>query len=194
MIFSDKKGKQKSQRLFLTFFPKGKKGMGVSQVFIFIIAAITFALIMIFGYQSVTDFIKSGEDVSFVQFKTGLENNIKKIYTEYGSVRIKDFTLPQKYEQICFVNMDADDDPELCEYDQVACSVWQDIQEFDPKERYKKAEENVFLKPVAPVKIKVYKIMIDYEDKDYLCLPIANGAFELYMEGKGDKTSLSIPD
>ncbi len=160
------------------------KGMGIGQVFIFIISAITFALIMIFGYQSVSQFINSGEDVAFVQFKTGLENDVKKIYTEFGSVRIGEYDLPTKYEQICFVNMDAEYDSELCEMDPIACSVW------EGSEGYESTEENVFLRPVAPVKLKVYEITINDEGKNYLCLPIANGGFNLYMEGKGDHTSL----
>ena len=185
------RGKQKNLRFFSTFFPIGKKGMGIGQVFIFIISAITFALIMIFGYQSVSQFIASGEDVAFVQFKTSLENDIKKIYTEFGSVRISDYNLPAEYEQICFVNMEAKYNPstdsELCKKDPVACSVWED------STGYNSTEENVFLRPVAPVKLKVYEITIDNEGKNYLCLPIANGGFSLYMEGKGDHTELAKP-
>ena len=164
------------------------KGMGIGQVFIFIISAITFALIMIFGYQSISQFIDSGEDVVFVQFKTTLENDVKKIYTEYGSARIAQFNLPSEYEQICFVDLDAAFDDTLCAEDPVACSIWQD------SEGYNSTEENVFLRPVAPVYIKVYEIEIDNGEKNYLCLPIANGGFELYMEGKGDHTLLGIPD
>ena len=57
-----------------------KKGLGVGQVFIFIVAALTFALILMFGYRAIAGFLKSGEDVAFVQFKTGLESSVKKIY------------------------------------------------------------------------------------------------------------------
>ena len=166
----------------------GKKGMGIGQVFIFIIAAITFALIMIFGYQSITQFIKSGEDVEFVQFKTGLESSIKKIYTEFGSVRIERFILPQKYEKICFVDMNSEYDSELCNENQIACSVWKDA---DQVNGYDSVTENVFLKPMAPNPIRVYDISIDNGEKNYLCLPISGGTFSLYMEGKGDHTELA---
>ena len=166
------------------------KGMGVGQVFIFIISAITFALIMIFGYQSVSQFIESGEEVAFVQFKTSLENDIKKIYTEFGSARINQYSLPNEYEQICFVDMDAEyttASSSLCQQDPVACSAWED------SEGYAKEEENVFLRPVAPVPIKVYEIKIE-EEEDYLCFNITNGGFELYIEGRGDHTVLGRPE
>ncbi len=163
-----------------------KKGMGVGQVFIFIIAAVTFAMIMIFGYKAINGFLQSGEDVVFVQFKTGLESSVKKIYTEYGSVRIKQFTTPTEYRQICFVNLDAAYNSELCQFDQAACSVWESSSGYDS------IDENVFLKPTAPVKIKVHEISIDPEEgKDFLCVPIKQGFFSVVLEGKGDRTELS---
>lgn len=178
----------------------GKKGLGIGQVFIFIVAAITFALIMIFGYKAISGFLSSGEDVQFTQFKTDLENSVKGIYTEYGSVRIEKFNLPLKYEQICFVDMDADFDESLCDIDGAACGVWEDAQEVVPgkageeKTGYEIVDENVFLTPTAPVKIKVYKISTANEGKDYLCLPITKGTFSLVLEGRGDRTELSMPE
>lgn len=171
-----------------------KKGMGIGQVFIFIIAAITFAVIMIFGYKAINNFLQSGEEVVFVQFKTSLESSIKQLYTEYGSVRVKEFTTPANFYQICFVDMNAEYDAELCTYNQAACSVWEDSPGYDS------VDQNVFLKPMAgTVKIKVHDISIDPLDtsmdpdgnKNFLCVPIKDGYFTLIMEGKGDRTELS---
>src|SRR3989338_11271953 len=109
-----------------------KSGMGVGEVFIFIIAAITFALIMIFGYKAISGFISSGEDVAFVQFKTDLESSIKKIYTEYGAVRVEEFHTPLTYTQICFVNMDFTDETEmenLKELSPAAYDAWKTAQD-----------------------------------------------------------------
>ena len=64
-----------------------KKAMGVGEVFVYIIAALTFALIMIFGYKAINQFLEKGQQVEFVQFKTELESSVKNIYSEYGSVR-----------------------------------------------------------------------------------------------------------
>lgn len=169
---------------------RDKRGIGVGQVFIFIIAAISFALILIFGYKAITGFLKSGEDVAFVQFKTGLESSVKKIYTEFGSVRVEKYSTPLAYNQICFVDMDKPYDPDLCNFDQIACSVWQGTSEAGTG--YEGVDENVFLTPPAPVKIKVYMISVEDETgKNYLCVPIKQGAFSMVMEGRGDKTLLS---
>ena len=159
-------------------------------MFIFIIAAITFALILIFGYKAITGFIQSGESVAFVQFKTGLESSVKKIYTEFGSVRVERYSTPLGYSQICFVDLDKPYDADLCTFDQYACSVWKIA--ADSGKGYEGVEENVFLTPTAPVPIKVYRIDIEDKDgKDFLCIPIKQGAFGIVMEGRGDKTLLS---
>jgi len=174
---------------------RNKRGLGVGQVFVFIVAAITFAFIMIFGYRAITGFLQSGEEVAFVQFKTDLESSIKKLFTEFGSVRAETFNLPSKYSQICFVDMDKPADNHLCEFDQVACTVWKNAKD------YNSVDENVFLKPSAPVKIKVHKISINPGDnfgsdpgkKNFLCLPIRQGSFSVVLEGKGDRTEISPP-
>jgi len=168
---------------------KSKQGMGVSQVFIFIIAALTFALIMIFEYKIISEFLQRGEQVEFVQFKNELEGSIKKIYTEYGSTRLKEFNSPAKYTQICFVDMSKEYDPRLCPLDPVACTVWENTAAGGG---YDQVDENVFLTPPAPVKIKVYQIHLNLPtDQNFLCLPIVNGRFSMVLEGKGDHTQIS---
>ena len=185
-----------------------KKGIGVGQVFIFIIAAISFSLIMIFGYRAISGFISSGEQVQFVQFKTDLEGSIKKIYTEYSSVRIETYHLPGEFTKVCFVNMDYSAesiDAEmsgLCANDSYACNVWKDAkdEQLAGKGGYSSVEENVFLSPrqEGQVPIKVYRISIGDKDNPeddtishgYLCEKISGGAFSLVLEGKGDHTRL----
>lgn len=170
-----------------------KRGVGVGQVFVFIIAAVTFALVMIFGYKAINGFLESGEDVAFIQFKNDLESSVKKIYTEYGAVRIEEFTTPLTYEQICFVDMEYTPNEEevssLCAVNQVACSAWQVGSGSD----FSGVEENVFLTPSAPVKMKVYRLEFVGEENHFLCIPIKNGHFSLALEGRGDKTKISVP-
>lgn len=185
-------------------FINSKKAMGVGQVFVFIIAALTFSLIMIFGYRTISQFLESGEKVEFVQFKNDLENSIKKVYTEYGAIRIETYYLPAKYQQICFVDLDypIDDDEvqKLCGQDEIACSVWEEFLSQPEKEKtgYSFADENVFLNPGSDVKLKTYKISIAEDPvtqnpRGFLCRTISKGSFSLMLEGKGDHTELSEP-
>ncbi len=191
---------------------KDKKGLGIGQAFIFIVAAITFALIMLFGYNSITDLLHRGQQLEFTQFKSSLEDSVKRIYDDYGSVDEVDFHLPSEYKQICFVNLDHDyepdgpdnqDDPGLCSMDPLACTIWESAQEGRTDENgdeikgYDAEEENVFIRPRldTSVRIKVYKIKIaadaDGNERGYLCLPIERGRFSLVLEGKGNHAELS---
>ncbi|MBT4805178.1 hypothetical protein HON71_03325 [Candidatus Woesearchaeota archaeon] len=179
-----------------------KKGMGVGQVFVFIVAALTFALIMIFGYQTISKIIISGEEVAFVQFKTDLEDSVKKIYTEFGAIRIEKFFPPEKFEHICFVNMNYDFSVEekeaLCKENPLACDVLDEAQLGVEEGRcftgYDCVEKNIFFKPQSTVAIKVYQISLaDSEGEEefgFLCKKIIQGTFSLGLEGKGDHTEL----
>jgi len=182
----------------------GKKAIGIEQVFVFMIAALTFALIMIFGYKAISGFLESGEEVEFVQFKNNLEGDIKTIYTEYNSVRIKEFDLPAKFQQVCFVDMDyswedhPDELQQLCATDLAACELVEEarlgLSEGRCETGYGCVDQNVFLKPQAAVPIKVYLISIlgdDEEPGGFICPPINAGSFSLVLEGKGDHTELS---
>src|SRR3989344_5519750 len=81
-----------------------KKGIAIEMVFVFILAAVTFALILIFGYKSISGFLGTGEEVTFIRFKTDLESSIKNIASEYEAVRIQEFNPPLNYEKICFID------------------------------------------------------------------------------------------
>jgi hypothetical protein len=176
-----------------------KKGMGIGQVFIFIVAAITFALIMIFGYNAINSFLESGENIEFVQYKTDLENSIKKIYTEYGAVRVEQFNVPGNYEKVCFVDMgykaNEQEIKKLCKNDPLACDTWRTA---IAENGHSSVEQNVFLYPrkKQQVMIKVNPITIsDIDDEDlrlgFVCIKIKDGTFSLILEGKGDHTEVS---
>ncbi len=170
-----------------------KKAEGINQVFIFILVALTFAVITIFGYKAIGDFLKSGEEVAFVQFKNDLETSIKRIYSEFGSVRERTFHLPGRYGQVCFVDMDYTTEQTmdgLREKDPVAYNAWEDVL---AEGGYIASEQNVFLTPEG-IKIKVYKISIADDEsgsRGYLCLKTTLGSFSLRLEGKGDRTEIS---
>ena len=173
---------------------KSTKALSIGQVFIYILVALTFAVIMIFGYKSISEFIQRGDQVQFYQFKTDLESSIQRIYTEYGSVRESTFHVPARFSRICFVDVNQNSDNIIP--DSIALNAWEtskadaNKQENRGKKSYDLAAENVFLTPQAPDKIKVHDISIA-GGKGFRCLDIKNGAFTLTMEGKGDKTELS---
>lgn len=179
----------------------------MNQVFMYILAAVTFALIAIFGYRAIESFLESGEQVEYVQFKNNLESEIKKVYTEYGAIREQKFYVPGEHQQICFVNMDKKDSLDeikaLCQKDQLACSIWQQAHEAqEPQTGYDVVDQNVFLTPSSPVPLKVFRIATCTKDEGcpdrdseegYLCIPLSDGSFTIFLEGKGDRTLIYEP-
>ncbi len=179
-----------------------KKGMAIGQVFMFIVMVITFGVLMLFGYKAIAGFLEKGQQVEFVQFKNDLEAAVQRISTDYGSVRVENFYLPPSYEEICFINADYDSSlaqremPLLCQKNVVACSVWEDVLASGG---FLATDENTFLLPPAPVKIKVAPLSIsEGTDADgnpfsrgYLCVPILRGKFSLQLSGFGDHTEIS---
>ncbi|MBI2666158.1 hypothetical protein HYX13_00950 [Candidatus Woesearchaeota archaeon] len=203
-----KKNKLKENSCIFFF---SKRGLAISQVFTFIVMILTFALIMLFGYKAIAGFLESGENIQFVQFKNELESSFQRIFRDYGSVRIEQFHLPPGYEQICFIDLDysansasefAEESNELCQKDPIACTLWKTSSATCSDSGlsgkcHDLGEENVFLTPSAPVKIKVAKLSISpSEDGErlpggFLCFPIHQGEFSLRLEGKGNHVEVA---
>lgn len=177
---------------------KTKKAVVVGQVFIYIIAIIVFALVLIFGYQAITGFLEKGERVGYLTFKTDLENAIKNVYSDVGTVVIYNgrnvLAVPTKYEEICFINLDKEPDLnwDFCQENILICDAWKDV-------TWETGDQNIFLKPVGLSPIKVYKITVDTDmdgeetddDDGYLCLPVIQGKIFMRVEGMGDHTFVS---
>ena len=172
-----------------------RRGLGVEQTFVYVVAAITFALIMIFGYRTIVGFQHTGQQAQLVQFKNTLENSIKSIYSNYGSVQQENFVVPQGYSQLCLVDMDYQITTEglqqLCHYDQIACTVWQQAAQArqQGKSGFQSVDENVFLQPASEVPIKVFEFHLE-NGQGFLCQEIVGSKMSLRLEGKGSYTQI----
>jgi|APSaa5957512622_1039677.scaffolds.fasta_scaffold89691_1 hypothetical protein len=177
-----------------------KKGMGIAQAFIFIVAAITFAVIMVFGYKVVGDFLQSGEEVVLVKFKNELSGAIKSIATDYGAVQIRDFITPAEHTTVCFVDLNIKPTQkvldELAETDIYAADIWEEAWgRIDGVTGYDAADANVFLidKDGESQPLQVPQISIR-NDQGYMCLPIVKRSFTIILHGQGDHTELAMED
>lgn len=186
---------------------KNSKGVVIGQVFTYIIAVIVFALVLIFGYQAITGFLEKGEKVGYLTFKTDLENAIKNVYSDFGTVAIYSgkniLAVPAKYEEICFIDLDkAPPIPSaFCSENPIVCDSWQTAYESGVTKGtsgWQEGDQNIFLKPIGLSPIKVYKITVDTNkdgseegDDGYLCLPVVQGKLFMRVEGMGDHTFVS---
>jgi len=171
-----------------------KKAVVMSQVFIYIVAAIVFAVVLIFGYQAISGFLEKGEQVAFVTFKTDLESAVREVYSDFGKVVVYNernpFSVPGEYERVCFLDLDYEGPKEIrgiCilnspDYHFIACDYWRSGTGWE------EADQNVFLEPAGLGPIKVLPVKMD---KGYACFPVIGGRIEMRLEGEGTYVEIS---
>ena len=168
---------------------KHKKSQ-ITQVFIYILALFIFALILYYGYYSISSFIKKGEEVVYIKFKTQLESEVEAILPQYGSVSIfnknKPLKAPGKAEEACFVSYNAvgnigvitgESAAELQKYPIIKLSIESGT------------EENVFLLPReerAPISFLRIEI-----PGGFGCIPVKQGRLDIRLESLGNAVRIT---
>lgn len=154
-----------------------KKAQLIGQVFVLVIAALVFILILAYGYSAITNFLKSSEQVAFLDFKTSLTSGIEQIKPDFGSVRKLSLRAPKRYYKFCIVSSYPDTDV-----------LSSDFQSKYPVlfEAWQTGSENVFLLPKQESPILVPGVFVQ---AGYFCMDIS-GIVDLKVEGLGDKTSV----
>ncbi|MBD3361299.1 hypothetical protein GF358_00750 [Candidatus Woesearchaeota archaeon] len=154
-----------------------KKAQMIGQVFILVIAAIVFILILTYGYSAISNFIQSSEKVALLDFKSSLVSGVEQIKSDYGSVRKLSLRVPKKYQKLCIVSSDlsADVGSFALKYP-VLFEAWQT------------GSENVFLVPKQDSPILIEDVVVR---DGYFCTGISGGLVDLRVEGGGDKTFVS---
>jgi hypothetical protein len=181
---------------------KKSRAVVIGQVFIYIIAIIVFAVVLIFGYQAISGFLEKGEKVAYVTFTTDLQNTVKNVYSDVGTVVIYNdknpFPVPSQYQEVCFVDLDMTapvSSSSFCQRKPIICDAWETAND---KGGYAAGDQNVFLEPRGLSPIKVYRIALDADndgsftdDDGYLCLNVTYGRIDMRLEGLGDRTLIS---
>ncbi|MBW2981364.1 hypothetical protein KY343_00660 [Candidatus Woesearchaeota archaeon] len=159
-----------------------KKKAQIAQVFIYILALFIFALIIYYGYYSISSFIKKGEEVTYIKFKTQLESEVEAILPQFGSVSIfsknKPLKAPGNVEKVCFVS-----------YNNVVNKMIpsEPSDTIDPVTRLsieQGTEENVFLFPReerAPISLLRIRVTNDFD-----CIPVKQGRLDIRLESEGN--------
>lgn len=162
-----------------------RKKSQAQQVFVFILAIIIAALIFIYGYGAIRDFMDRSDQISLIRFQTEIQSSIRTTSADYGSVKKVELTLPSRYEKVCFVDYDKfNTQNPICsltagqekDYNPLICDAWES------------RTQNIFTVPVADETIKTMQLEID---EGYLCVKTSNGRIVLRLEGRGDRAALS---
>jgi uncharacterized membrane protein len=154
------------------------KAQLIGQVFIYVITIVIVSFVLLLGYNAITSFNEKANQVSFLQFKNDLQNTVESLSFDFGSVKIRNFVLPDNIKLVCLVknfpNM-----PSLSgtDYPIIENSVNSGV------------NKNVFLIS-QNIEESFYIENIDLSE-DLFCKPVVGSEIKFKIEGLGDHALLS---
>jgi hypothetical protein len=162
-------------------FVKQKRGQIPSQIFVYILALIIVAMILLFGYKAISNMQKRGEQVVLIQFKTQLKNDVERLSSDYGSVRIGKYKLPSGFDEICFVDLKNVNPSDIMNHPIIKDSVESGV------------KENIFLLGKSNFD-SIYVEDLELSSYPYFsCISSKIGSVELRIEGKGNAAVIKTP-
>ena len=156
------------------------------QVFLYIITLVVVAVILVFGYRSIRDFRDRTVEVGALQFRQQLESSIKTVSGQYGTLKVKEFSLTSEYQELCFVNnyafdTTADLNAQFAGYPLILDS----LSNYQPT-------SNTFLILKDGSVAESYTLgSVSLAAGNFQCFPFVRGTVTLRLEGKGDHVVIS---
>ena len=82
-----------------------RKALMQSHIFLIILAAAVFLLLLYFGWGAINDMNKHAKQAQMVQFKAELSSIIDATKTNLGAVKVRTFRVPKDITRVCLVNV-----------------------------------------------------------------------------------------
>lgn len=176
-----------------------KSGQVYSQALIYIFTLVLVSIIIVYGYNAISNFRSMAAEVSMLKLRNDISNSIKEMASEYNSEKLTEFPLPDNIKRVCFIEtydttlQDSDLNFDVIIKDSVAnefAAANNDIEKI-------KKIKNVFLMENVikdsfnvPIKIIVEDGLSSPND-EVICKENIGGRFSLKIIGKGDGVTLS---
>lgn len=156
-----------------------KRSQIATQVFIYLIAIILFSFVLLYGYNAIKGFKEKSERIAYIKFKTDLISTVKRISTDYGTLKRETFFVGGEYSKVCFVQ--SYNPP-----NNIGDSVTDRVVKNSIEDGVNK---NTFLfTTTLQESFDVGKINLS---DGYLCINMTNGKAKIQFEGKGDHVFIS---
>jgi len=154
-----------------------------SQVFVLILAAVVFIMVLAFGYRALRDLNEQRKLVALVDVVEQLKQEVRSISLSFGSTKKLELTgFPSNYKKLCIVT--GRTEQELAGLEKESPLI---------RELYQPdGAENVFLLPERssiPVKLEAIEASSAPKSrgpKKWFCTIIDSGVAVLYLEGIGN--------
>ena len=158
-----------------------KRGQIQNRVFIFAASLIILAVIVIWGYKSISGLQEKQDQATLLKFKAQLEADIESAANDFGSKRTELYFLPQGFDEICLV-----DSARIDAADIVNRPVVKDSVESG-------AKANLFL--LGKNEFEAFDVgnLGMAEFPHYWCVETKVGKIELTYEGKGGEAMVETP-
>ncbi len=164
-----------------------KKSQIYGHIFIYILTIIIVAFILIYGYTAIQNFRDRTEQIVNIKFNNDMNNAVKGLIGDYGSVIKKEIEVGDDIKQVCFVetveNFDKQN-PQAINSEGFLITLDPIIKDSISSN----ADKNVFL--VGKTVKKSFYIGKISVDADVMCVTPLNNKIVLRMESLGDHISI----
>jgi hypothetical protein len=158
-----------------------------SQVFVLILAAIVFALILVFGYSAIRDIYSQSQRVQLIDVGKKLESSVNDIALSYNSIKRLDLTgFPSQFKTFCLVTgRNPDELKGLAQQSPLIAELYQPD-----------GSQKAFLQPAAEFTVKLDNVVAsqkagEQSPQRWFCTPIDRGTVTLRLEGLGNGVRIS---
>jgi hypothetical protein len=161
-----------------------KKAQNVGQLFIYMLAIVIVAVVLIFGYRAITQLNQNTEKVSLMQFQKNLNTKIKSTSSQYGTIKNEEIQISNKYKEICFVTNYKITNYGSLPIDFTGYPAVEDSVESN-------TGKNVFIIDYDNQMEEGFTIGKVVINNHFKCFQISNSVLQLMIEGKGDHVVIS---
>ncbi len=171
--------------LFSTSLARSRKAQILGQVFMLILAAVVFAMILLYGYTAIRAFSERGEQVALVEMISSLKSKTKSVALDFGSVKRLDVQVPARFREVCFVDLET-----LVSY-RVAQERLGAVHPL-ALNIARSGTQNVFLFPPGDAPILLEHVRVGSGSDATLCVPVVAGSISLRVEGLGNRARIGV--
>ena len=170
-----------------------------TQIFMYVLGAIVFVMVLIYGYKSISEIKDKGQLVEILRARNDLDSKVKALRTEYQTVRYHTLLLPPTFTKVCFIDSVKAESLGSTDtgFDDIATESPAAAAVVDGSTSTSRIEQNVFLTPAPSGTPEFYisnmRIFSGASTQDissvtgpyWFCMPTQQGRIELKMTGLG---------
>lgn len=158
-----------------------RKAQIIGQVFIFIIAAAVFVLVLSYGYRTINKFITRQQDITLIDFKTELKSAVERQKLSFGSIEKLELRVPSKYGEMCIASS--------TDYETPPGNFALEKKQY--YQRWLTRSENIFLTSSTATETPPILAEDVEVTNGYFCEKV-KGLIALKLTGKGNRTLVEL--